>query len=127
VALSSLAVLLFAVALAACGQVLLKHGMTQARTRSELLGRSLVSAAVGNPWLWLGLVIFGLSAVAWLVTLSRVPLSIAYPFNAMGYLAVLAASVFILHERANAWTVFGSSMVISGLIIVVTMSPPHHT
>jgi drug/metabolite transporter (DMT)-like permease len=48
---------------------------------------------------------------------------VAYPFNALGYLAILAASVLVLHERANLWTVLGSVMVVCGLIVVVTMSP----
>ncbi|MCU1656966.1 MAG: hypothetical protein JWO57_1622 [Pseudonocardiales bacterium] len=123
--LGSFAVLLFAVALAASGQVILKHGMTQARNDSHLLGRSLAAAAIGNLWVWLGLLIFSVSALAWLLTLSRVPLNVAYPFNAIGYLGVLIASVFILHERANAWTMIGSCLVVSGLIIVVTLSPGH--
>jgi drug/metabolite transporter (DMT)-like permease len=49
----------------------------------------------------------------------------AYPFNAVGYLAILTASVLVLHEKANFWTVFGSVLVVCGLIIVVTMSPTH--
>jgi drug/metabolite transporter (DMT)-like permease len=68
---------------------------------------------------------FGISAVAWLLTLSRVPLNIAYPFNALGYLAILAASVLVLHEKTNAWTVLGSVMIVGGLVVVVTMSPSH--
>jgi len=48
---------------------------------------------------------------------------VAYPFNALGYLGILAASVVVLHERANVWTVVGSSMVVCGIIVVVTMSP----
>jgi drug/metabolite transporter (DMT)-like permease len=51
--------------------------------------------------------------------LSRVPLSIAYPFNALGYLGILTASILVLHERANLWTWAGSLLVVSGLIIVV--------
>ncbi len=68
---------------------------------------------------------FGISALAWLLTLSRVPLNLAYPFNALGYLAILAASVFVLHEKVNAWTVLGSGLVLVGLVVVVTMSPGH--
>ena len=121
--LSALLVLLAAVALAATGQVMLKHGMTQAAALSKADGRSLATAAVVNSWVLSGLVVFGVSALGWLLTLSRVPLNVAYPFNALGYLGILAASVLVQHERANVWTVLGSAMVVSGLIIVVTMSP----
>jgi multidrug transporter EmrE-like cation transporter len=126
VTLSSLIVLLVAVGLAALGQVLLKHGMTQATSHAKHFDRSLPVSAITNAWVWLGLFVFGISAIAWLLTLSRVPLNVAYPFNALGYLLVLIASVAVLHEKANAWTVGGSLMVVCGLIIVVTMSPHHH-
>jgi len=127
VSLSNLVILLVAVGLAAVGQVFLKHGMTQAASHSKEFGRSLLASAIGNPWVWVGLLVFGLSAMAWMLTLSRVPLNVAYPFNALGYIAVLTASVAVLHEKANAWTVLGSLMVVFGLIVVVTMSPSHQS
>jgi len=80
--LASLAVLLVAVALAAVAQLVLKHGMTLAQHRVEGSGGSLAIAAATSPWVVGGLAIFGVSAVAWMLTLSRVPLSLAYPFNA---------------------------------------------
>jgi multidrug transporter EmrE-like cation transporter len=52
-----------------------------------------------------------------------VPLSVAYPFNALGYLGILTASVVVLHERANVWTWAGTLLVMSGLIIVVLARP----
>lgn len=123
----SLLVLLFAVALAASGQVLLKHGMSQAAALATSQERSLIIAAATNLWVVTGLMVFAVSALAWLFTLSRVPLNVAYPFNAIGYLGILGASVLVLHEKANVWTVVGSMMVVAGLIVVVTLSPATHT
>jgi len=121
--LTRLAVLLVAVALAATGQLLLKHGMTVATESSKETGRSLVRAAVTSPWVIGGLVVFAVSAVFWLITLSTVPLSVAYPFNAIGYLVILGASVLVLHERASIWTVVGTCLVVGGLIVVVSTAP----
>jgi multidrug transporter EmrE-like cation transporter len=123
VSLASLALLLFAVGSAATGQVLLKHGMETAAKRVAESRGSLVVAAATSPWVVLGLTVFAVSAVAWLTTLSRVPLSIAYPFNALGHLAILTASVVVLNERANVWTWVGSLFVVAGLIMVVTTKP----
>lgn len=122
---SSLAVLLFAITLSAAAQVILKYGMTGSASRAEQHRTLLIQNVVGNGWVWLGLGLFGVSALAWMLTLSRVPLNMAYPFNALGYLAIVAASVWVLHEKANVWTVLGSIMVCCGLIVVVTMSPTH--
>ena len=120
---ASLAVLLFAVAVAATGQLMLKHGMTQAAASARAEGRSLAVSAGLNVWVVTGLIVFAVSALAWLLTLSRVPLSLAYPFNALGYLGILGASALVLHERVNVATVIGSAMVVCGLIIVVTLGP----
>jgi len=118
-----LALLLFAVGAAASGQIMLKHGMQVATSRAARSGSSLAVSAATSPWVLLGLVVFGVSAVAWLATLSRVPLNVAYPFNALGYLGILTASVLVLHERANVLTWVGSLLVVSGLIIVVLARP----
>jgi multidrug transporter EmrE-like cation transporter len=121
--IASVALLLFAVASAATGQVMLKHGMQIASARAADSGGSLALRAATSPWVLLGLVVFGVSAVAWLAALARVPLSVAYPFNALGYIVILTASVVLLHERANVLTWVGSLMVVSGLLIVVLTKP----
>ena len=56
-------------------------------------------------------------------TAQRGVLSVAYPFNALGYIVILTASVVLLHERANLLTWVGSLMVVSGLLIVVLTKP----
>jgi drug/metabolite transporter (DMT)-like permease len=121
--IANLALLLFAVGAAAVGQVMLKHGMQIASARVASTRGSLAIAAVTSPWVLLGLMVFAVSAVAWLAALSRVPLSVAYPFNALGYLGILTASVLVLHERASVWTWVGSLLVVSGLIMVVLTRP----
>ena len=121
--LASIGILLIAIALAATGQLILKNGMNLAKTHSAETGRSLVLSAITSPWILGGLLIFGLSAIAWLVTLSRVPLSVAYPFNALSFVVILVASSVILHERTNVWTWLGTVLVVSGLIVVVTTAP----
>ena len=117
--ITSLGLLLFSVLSAATGQLLLKHGMQVATARAHATGGSLVVQAATSPLVIGGLAVFAISAVAWLATLSKVPLSIAYPFNAVGYIVILASSVILLHERANLLTWGGSLLVVSGLVIVV--------
>jgi multidrug transporter EmrE-like cation transporter len=123
VSITSLGLVLFAVVAAACGQLMLKYGMQSATSRAHHSGGSLVIAAATTPWVIGGLAVFVVSAVAWLGVLSRVPLSIAYPFNALGYIAILSASIVILHERANILTWVGSLIVVTGLVLVVLSKP----
>jgi drug/metabolite transporter (DMT)-like permease len=123
VSLTSLGLVLFSVIAAASGQLMLKYGMQSATTRAHHSGGSLVLAAATTPWVIGGLAVFAVSAVAWLGVLSRVSLSIAYPFNALGYIAILSASIVILHEKANLLTWAGSLLVVAGLVIVVLSKP----
>jgi drug/metabolite transporter (DMT)-like permease len=117
--IANIGLLLFAVLLAAGGQLLLKHGMQIATARAHAAGGSLVVQAATSPTVIGGLAVFAISAVAWLAVLSRMPLSTAYPFNALSYLIILMASVLLLHERATIITWAGSLLVVTGLIVVV--------
>ncbi|MFL6144090.1 MAG: EamA family transporter [Labedaea sp.] len=94
-----------------------------ATERVKKTNGALFIKAVTSPWIVLGLVVFGVSAVAWLATLSKLPLSVAYPFNALGYLAILTASTLLLNERTNIWTWVGTACVATGLVIVVLTKP----
>src|SRR5207244_10673191 len=76
---------LISVLLAATAQITLKHGMTQVTNHGAVplaLGRpgATVKRVAANASVWLGLMTFVLSAAVWIVELSRVSLSFAYPF-----------------------------------------------
>ncbi len=116
----NLLLVITAVAIAAVGQVLLRHGMRVAKEATLGSGGSLAVSAATSPYVLGGLAVFAISAVIWLAALSRVPLSVAYPFNALGYLGILTASAVVLHERVAARTWIGSAFVVLGLIMVVT-------
>ncbi len=117
--LPNLLLLLFAVAAAATGQLMLKHGMTGVAESVNRDGGSVLLRAATAPWVIGGLAVFGVSALAWLTTLSRVPLSVAYPFNALGLLIVVGSSVLVLHERVNPLAWVGVIAVVGGLVLVV--------
>ena len=115
----NLLLLLFAVGAAATGQLMLKHGMTGVADHVNREGGSLLLKAATAPWVIGGLAVFGISALAWLTTLSRVPLSVAYPFNAVGLLIVVGSSVVVLNERVSPLGWLGVGAVVGGLVLVV--------
>ncbi len=117
--LPNLLLLLFAVLAAASGQLMLKHGMTGVAAVVARDGGSVLIRAITAPWVWAGLFVFGISALAWLTTLSRIPLSVAYPFNALGLLTIVGASVVILHEKVTPLGWLGVFLVAGGLVLVV--------
>ncbi len=116
-----MAFLLVSVALAVGGQLLLKTAMDRigriGSAEAGALGTYLGRAA-HEPRLWFGLALFGVSAMFWLVVLSRVPLSLAYPFVGLSYIAVVVLSRFALGEEVPALRWIGVAVVGAGLVLI---------
>jgi multidrug transporter EmrE-like cation transporter len=77
-----------------------------------------ISRALKEPRLWLGLTLFGVSAMFWLVVLSRVDLSVAYPFVGLSYIVVVMISRLFLHEQVSALRWIGVVVVAVGIAII---------
>lgn len=117
----SLALVVISVAFATAGQFTLKSAMNSIGR----IGTAQVSApaqtlarAVREPKLWLGLALFGISAIFWLVVLSRVSLSIAYPFAGLSYIVIVALDRFILHEHVPPTRWAGVAIVALGIGLI---------
>ena len=95
--------ILFSVTLAAVAQLALKHGMNlvndELAPQTFSLNGDSLRVVVGQPYVWGGLFLFGLSALVWLVVLSRASLSFAYPFAALTYVLILLFDQFVLDEH----------------------------
>lgn len=112
--------ILLSVALAAVAQFTLKQGMDRVVERSGELHvtfHSLRTVAT-TAAVWMGLVLFGLSAAVWLVVLSRASLSFAYPFASLTYVLILLADRFILDQPVPALRYAGVVFIIVGIVLV---------
>ena len=70
------------------------------------------------PSLWYALGAYGLSVVVWLVGLSRVPVSQAYPLLSLGYVINVGLAWWLLGEIPNAQRVAGIGIIILGVVLV---------
>ena len=70
------------------------------------------------PSLWFALSAYGLSVVVWLVGLSRVPVSQAYPMLSMGYVINIGLAWWLLGEMPNAQRVIGIGVIVAGVVLV---------
>jgi drug/metabolite transporter (DMT)-like permease len=70
------------------------------------------------PSLWFALSAYGLSVVVWLVGLSRVPVSQAYPMLSMGYVINIGLAWWLLGEMPNAQRVIGIGIILAGVVLV---------
>ena len=80
------------------------------------LNRALELVTV--PSLWFALSAYGLSVVVWLVGLSRVPVSQAYPLLSMGYVINIGLAWWLLGEIPNAQRVIGIGVIVGGVVLV---------
>lgn len=119
--------ILLSVGLAALAQLTLKHGMNQVtadRGGVAALDASSLKAVATNLSVIGGLAIFGISAVVWLLVLSRASLSFAYPFASLSYLLIVLAARFVLHEQIPPLRWVGVACIMTGIILVA--QTPHN-
>ncbi|ARD38091.1 4-amino-4-deoxy-L-arabinose-phosphoundecaprenol flippase subunit ArnE [Edwardsiella ictaluri] len=69
-------------------------------------------------WLMLALICLGLALLLWLVVLSRVAVSVAYPMLSLNYVLVLLAARFIWNERLNWRHIVGITLIMLGIILL---------
>ena len=118
-----IATIVLSVGLAAIAQIMLKRGMVQVTSESGVFSPTSVSslkAAAATPLVWLGLFVFGLSALVWLGVLSRTDLSFAYPFASLTYIIILFYGKFLADppEPVTAMRWGGVALIIAGLVLV---------
>ena len=119
--LASLGLLLISVTFAIAGQLTLKSAMTDigriGQTELRSLGDTL-TRAIKEPKLWGGLFLFGISALFWLVVLSRVNLSVAYPIVGISYIIIVAFAKFFLNEHVPPMRWVGVTVIAVGIAII---------
>lgn len=115
-----LGLILFTVTLSACAQLALKMGVNKAEM-AEAMQSGLIDsilAAAASPLIWLGLFIYAFSVALWVWVLSKVDLTIAYPFVGISFLITMAFGAFILNESVTTMRVVGTLLIAGGCVLV---------
>ena len=118
--LYSFAIIFVGVVLTAAGQLLFKAGANNLHAvvlnwlnpiRSGL-------TVVLEPHICLGFTCFVVSAGVWLVALSRVPVSVAYPMLSIGYVINAIAAYYLFGEALSQMKIVGISVIMIGVMLV---------
>jgi drug/metabolite transporter (DMT)-like permease len=119
VALQEFLLLLMSILTSVAGQFLLKAGALK-------LGRVSATNAVNHilniattPELLAGLAFYGLGAIAYILLLTRVNLSVAGPAVALVYVFSVLVGYFIFKEPIPISRLAGLALIISGVLLVV--------
>jgi multidrug transporter EmrE-like cation transporter len=110
---------LIGVALNTAAQLFLKA--TTNRVGEISLAKPIAATAlsIGSvPAFYAGMACYAVSIIVWLVALSRLPVSVAYPLLSIGYVfnAVLAYTLF--DESLSVQKLVGIGFIILGVVIV---------
>jgi drug/metabolite transporter (DMT)-like permease len=71
-----------------------------------------------NPFIVIGLSCYVFSVVAWLMGLSRVEVSIAYPVLSLGYIMTALAAYWLLHENLSLTRMLGIVVILIGVFLI---------
>jgi len=71
-----------------------------------------------SPYILLGLACYVVSVVVWILGLSRVPVSVAYPMLSVGYIVNAIAAWMLFGESLTAQKLVGIGMIVIGVVLV---------
>jgi len=117
---SQLALVLTGVLLNAIAQLLLKAGSgalagieLRAANAMAIAGRLVLNAPIIG-----GLVCYAISVVVWILALSRVEVSVAYPMLSVGYVVNALAAWWLFDESLSATRLAGIAVILIGVWLV---------
>jgi multidrug transporter EmrE-like cation transporter len=116
---TSFALILTGVLLNAVAQLALKASVRDYGAIELTTGALPVALRLaGEPALWLGLVCYGVSVIVWILALSRVDVSIAYPMLSIGYVVNALAAWALFGESLTAMRLAGIGIIIVGVFVL---------
>lgn len=115
-----LPLIIFCVLLNTAAQILLKIGMN-AIGPFEFASHNfwpIFKKVAESPAIFGGLCLYVLSVGFWMVALSRVDVSYAYPLSSLGYVFTALAGYALLQEGLSPSRIFGILVILGGVYLV---------
>lgn len=108
------------VLLNASAQLFIKRGMTSIGSVSFDFGSlfSLIIKAITNTPIMLGMASYAVSILLWMVVLSRVNVSVAYPLLSIGYIFTAVMAYFLFNEPFTVQKITGIFVICFGVFLL---------
>jgi multidrug transporter EmrE-like cation transporter len=110
--------LILIAAMLACGQVLFKFAAQSMREPIGLTWHSILQFAL-NPYLLVGLVVYGATTILWVLLLRDTALNRAYLVFALGLVLVALAGTFLFREPFTYRLFVGIVIILVGLMVAL--------
>lgn len=100
------------------GQFLIKLGVNQSGGLEKVGLIKFLLTAFTSPFILSGIFLYGLSAILWVIILSKIDLSVAYPSLSLGYILILLVSALFLGESVSAIRFLGVFLIVAGIVFI---------
>lgn len=112
------------VVLSVIGQLLLKWQVARSGAApSDVRGLVLhVGKLLLNPWILAGLGAAFLASILWMLALTKLDLSEAYPYTALAFVIILFTSYFMFGEALTAGKIIGTMLIVCGIVVLAITS-----
>jgi multidrug transporter EmrE-like cation transporter len=117
--MNNIFLILASVSLNAGAQLLMRLGML--KVGEVEIGVSLIKVIphmATNIFLWLSLTCYGISILSWMVVLSKVEVSFAYPFLSIGYVISAVIGYFFMGESLTVIRIIGIVVICIGVFLI---------
>jgi drug/metabolite transporter (DMT)-like permease len=100
---SSFLLICIFVTLASVGQIFIKKSVSGGSLTRDTLGETLknILCTFKHPYAIIGFGLYVVSTFVWLLVLSKVKLSVAYPMMSLSYFLVVILSATVLREKVD--------------------------
>ena len=108
------------VSLNALAQIFLRKAMLAIDISNTIRAANWAALAwdVVNPFFLLGMLCYAVSIVVWLLVLSKLEVSLAYPFLSIGYVITAVIGYFFMGEAVTLPRVAGIGLICLGLVVM---------
>ena len=112
--------ILISIILSVIAQIMLKLGMSNPTVQQSLQSSlsHAVWTTVTNSWILCGLVAYVSSAALWLIVLSKVEVSKAYPFVGLGFIGTMLFAYWFLNEPLTIVKIVGTLLIVTGVLLI---------
>jgi multidrug transporter EmrE-like cation transporter len=118
----SLILILVCVCLGVAGELLFKTGALSLKNVDLTASPKTLSSVLGllgNPVIIMGFVCYGIASVLWIIVLSRLDLSFAYPVYALMFALIPLAAFLVFKEQIPVGRWIGILLIVMGIITVL--------
>lgn len=112
--------LFLAVAANALAQIVIKHGLNRLGELnwSAATAISTMFQVFTNGWVMSGIIACVISLAAWVVALSKLELSVAYPMVSVSYILTAIAGYYIFNESLSPERLAGILLITTGAFLL---------